>query len=52
MKNVSFLEVNEWLGSDISINQLIAILVDIANQEYSAEQLKIDIQDYSKQSRG
>jgi hypothetical protein len=52
MENISFFEVKEWLGGDISINQLVALLVDIANQEYNAEQLKFDIQDYSKQSRG
>ena len=38
--------VYNWLGSDVSKQDLIEILADIANGNYSAEELKKDIQDY------
>jgi L-fucose isomerase-like protein len=41
-------DVNYWLGSDISKQDLIEILADIANGNYSAEELKKDIQDYKE----
>jgi hypothetical protein len=51
MNHVTFLDVSQWLGSDISQNQLIALLVDLANKEYNADQFKLDIQDFAKQTK-
>jgi butyrate kinase len=36
--------VYNWLGSDVSKQDLIEILADIANGNYSAEELKKDIE--------
>jgi hypothetical protein len=38
--------VYNWLGSDVSKQDLIEILADIANGNYSVEELKKDVQDY------
>ena len=40
-------DVKNWLGSDVSKQDLIELLTEIANGDYSAQELKQDIQDYT-----
>lgn len=42
----SFEEVEAWLGSDITMDELISIVMDIANKDYPVEMLINDIDDY------
>ena len=39
-------DVREWLGSDNTLEEALKCLVEIANGEYRAEQLEIDIDCY------
>ena len=42
-------EFEDWFGSDHceNINDLTDLILELANGEYKAEQLKMDIEDYS-----
>ena len=40
-------DVKNWLGSDVSKQDLIELLTEIANGDYSAQELKKDVQDFA-----
>ena len=46
---VTKLEVQRWLGSSGSMQELVAIITEVANNNYESEQLYKDIKDYAEQ---
>ena len=40
-------EVEQWLGSSGSMQELVAIITEVANKNYESEQLYKDIKDYA-----
>ena len=47
--NITKEKFQDWFGSDHceNINDLTDLILELANGEYKAEQLKMDIEDYS-----
>jgi len=43
---VTLTQVENWLGSDCTRDNLVEMIMQIANNEYLPEELKQDIQDY------
>ena len=46
MPKFTFDEVKSWVGSDTTRDELIDMVMEIANGIYRVEQLKQDINDY------
>jgi len=49
MEKLSEEDVTDWIGSDNLPSKFIEILTEIANGEYEAKQLRIDVEDYKRQ---
>lgn len=43
---VSYMQVENWIGSDTERESLIYMIKQLANGEYTPDDLKTDIQDY------
>ena len=41
----------EWLGSDADFSMLVELLTQIANGDYTAEQLLFDVLDYAEEQK-
>lgn len=50
-KLIEYKEITEWLGSDATFEDVVGMLLDVANGMYSWEELSADIKDYSEHNQ-
>ena len=48
MKEITQEQIEAWLGTDDILAEAVEVLTDIANGEYTVENLRKDIQDYAE----
>ena len=47
MNKITEEDVEDWIGSDNLVKDLLEVVTDVANGDYTAESLNADIRSYS-----